>query len=51
MVLNYIVTDTGVAVGNSFVEAGIVNSGSGAGAGAGAGGLLVEVSAVTGAVA
>jgi hypothetical protein len=36
----------GGAVGNSFVEVGIVVSGSGDGAGVGAGGLLVGVGAV-----
>ena len=35
-----------MAIGNSFVEVGIVTSGSGGGAGVGAGGLLVGVGAV-----
>jgi hypothetical protein len=35
-----------VAIGNSFVEVGIVVSGSGGGAGVGAGGMLVGVGAV-----
>src|ERR1035437_5578717 len=40
------VSGKGGAVGNSFVEVGIVVSGSGDGAGVGAGGLLVGVGAV-----
>jgi hypothetical protein len=42
------VTDRGVAVGNSFVKVGIVATGSSGEAGAAAGGLLMEVGAIIG---
>lgn len=41
------VLGTGVAVGNSFVDVGVADSGNGGGPGVGAGGLLVGVGAVT----